>query len=352
MNDNIKKLFGLIKKDLGEDKVWHGDDLSLNSVPKYCIPSGIPELDLFLGQKGGYPSGKVIEMFGKPCCGKTTAALHAAAEWQKRGGVVMFIDSEHSWDAGRARQIGVNPEEVIVVPVYSVEQVFDTISDTLDTLKASKFDAPYLFIVDSANGVPTEKDAESDLTDNVMVGFEARQIKRGVRKANVKLDTIPCQPTIIFINHAIAVIGGFGKQSAAGGGQGIKFYASVRLEFVHLGYEKKGDEREGQRVMVNIEKLKGGQITFPSFKTVLRNKDGFDKYGSLRDAMIATGFAKRPKGSQIITLLPDTAYETQIKTKEWENWIINREGGYDGTYLAWRKWAIAKNILKPWGGAN
>ena len=284
--------------------------------------------------------------------GKTTAALQAAAEWQKRGGVVMFIDSEHSFDTLRTRQIGVNPEEVIVVPVYSVEEVFNTINATLDTLKASSFEAPYLFIVDSANGVPTEKDAESDMTDNVQVGFEARQIKRGVRIANAKLDTVPCQPTIIFINHAIAKIGGFGKQSEAGGGQGIKFYAAVRLEFVHLGYDKNKDERVGQKVKINIEKLKGGQITFPSFNVILRNKDGFDKFTSLRDAMIATGFAKRPKGSQIITLLPGTEYEAQIKTKEWEEWLINREGGYDGTYLTWRRWAISNGILKVWGGAS
>lgn len=358
MNDDIAKLFKLVEKAVGTDedgdrKVFKGDDLSMGSVAKYGVPSGIPEMDLYLGQKGGYPAGKIIEFFGKPMCGKTTAALHAAAEWQKRAGVVMFVDTEQSYTPQRARELGCNPEEIIKVDARTVEDIFETIKNTFDSLKSSGFDKPFLVIVDSVNGVPTHSDVNGDLEHHERVGFEAKQIKRGVRQVNPMLDKIPCQPSIIFINHAVTQIGKmFGKQTDSGGGLGIKFYASVRVEFAGLGFFKdKSGERLGQKVAVEIIKLKGGQLGFPKFNVQLNNRDGFDKYGSLMTAMIATGLAKRPKSSSVVTILGDTDLEVQVKTTEWKEWVDN-QGGYDKVYGAWRDWASKAKILKPWGGTT
>jgi protein RecA len=362
IDEQTAALFKLLKKNIGpdedgHDRVFKGDDLSMGSVVKYGVPSGIPELDVFLGQKGGYPAGKIIEFYGKPMCGKTTAALQAAAEWQKRGGVVMFIDTEHSFDPTRARQLGCNPEAIIKVEARTIEEIFTHIKETIGTL-GEDYDKPFLIIVDSVNGVPTLSDAKGDLEKHERVGHEAKMIKRGCKQVNSILDKIKCQPSIIFINHAVTKIGvSFGKQTDSGGGLGIKFYSFVRLEFAGIGWDtmqsgaKKG-ARIGQKVQVEIVKLKGGIVEWPKFQIVLRNKDGFDKRNSLLTAMVSTGFAKRPKGSQVITILPDSeSLKTQVKTTEWLDWL-NNNGGYDAVYMKWRQWAIERKIIQPWGGRN
>lgn len=357
MDDQLTSLFKLVKKDIGKDehgneKVFKGDDLSMGSVVKYGVPSGIPEMDIFLGCRGGYPAGKIVEFYGKPMCGKTTAALQAAAEWQKRGGGVAFIDTEQSFDPVRATQLGVNAAEVLKTEARTVEDIFTQIKKILDSLGTDEkgFDKPFLIIVDSVNGVPVARDAAGDLEKHEQVGAEAKMIKRGCRQVNSILDTIKAQPTIIFINHAVTKIGvSFGKQTDSGGGLGIKFYSSVRVEFAGTGWEKDKDgARTGQKINVEIVKLKGGQIEYPKFKATLLNKSGFDKRGSLLSAMLVTSFAHRSKGSQINTILGDTAYEVQIKSSEWNDWLVE-QGGYDVVYDRWRKWCVSRKILRLWG---
>lgn len=350
---DFEKLFGLIKKDLGEDKIYKGNDLTMGSIPKYGIPSGLPKLDVYLGGKGGFPAGKIIEFYGFERCGKTTAALHAAVEWQHRGGTVMFIDTEMSFDPARARKIGVNPDVNFIRSAAStVEEIFEQILGTMDILEASNYQEPFLFIVDSVNGVPTKADAERDIQENERVGLEAKQIKRGIRKVNPGLDRLDCRPTVIFINHAVSKIGGFGKKSDSGGGHGIKFYASVRLEFAHMGLttDKKEGRRLGQKIKISIEKLKGGEIEFSGFDAELTNAHGFDKWKGLKEAMVATGFAYLPKGGKVITILKDTAHEAQVGTTTFAEWVEQQPGGYNAVYAAWRKWSISQGIIKPWGG--
>jgi protein RecA len=360
IDEQTASLFKALKKNIGSDKEGHdktfrGDDLSMGSVVKYGVPSGIPEMDLYLGQRGGYPGGKIIEFYGKPMCGKTTAALQAAAEWQKRGGGAMFIDTEMSFDPERALQLGVNTASLTVVAARTIEEIFTTIKDGLKTLKDSKYDKPFLFIVDSVNGAPTQPDVDGDLEKHERVGFEAKMIKRGLKQINPMLDQVGCNPSIIFINHAVTKISAmaFGKKTDSGGGLGIKFYSTVRVEFTGIGTEKmtvgpdKG-AKTGQKISVEIVKLKGGSLKYAKFNIVLQNDDGFDKRFSLRSAMVATNFASLPKGSQVITILPGSAMEVQVKTTEWNDWLRDM-GGYDKVYLQWRKWAIDQKVLKPWG---
>lgn len=283
-------------------------------------------------------------------CGKTTAALHAAAECQKRGGTVMFIDTEHSFDPKRAREVGVNPEKVLKVEVETLEDVYETIRTTLEGLKKIDHDAPFLFIVDSVNGTPTKSDLDGDLNTHERVGFEAKQIKRGTRQINTDIKSFDMPPTIIFINHAVTKIGAmaFAKQTDSGGGLGIKFYASVRVEFVGSGWEteKSSKVRIGQKIKIEIIKLKGASVEWPKFEVTLRNDSGFDKVDSLLTAMIATKYASRPAKAKVITLIGRENEE--IKTTEWRDWIGN-QGGYDKVYTQWREWATSKNIIKPWG---
>lgn len=354
MDDKLAELFKLVKKN-NPDEIWKGDDVHMGSVAPYGITSGLAELDLFLGGTGGYPAGKIIEFYGKPMCGKTTAALQVAAEWQKQGGGVHFVDAEVSFSPKRAKEVGCVPEHIIKSEPNTIEGIFSSVISTLDYLEKVNYDKPFLFIVDSVTGVPTLADLEGNIDDNERVGHESKQIKRGCKKVNPRLSQLKCKPTIIFITHSIAKIVSFGKQSDSGGGNGIKFYSSVRVEFAHLGNIKNPskDKRIGQKINITIEKLKGASLEFPKFTAELLNVGGFDRYESLKLAMVASGFAKRPKGAKVITMLPDTPLEAQApNVKElWQEWI-NEQGGYDSVYLKWRKWAISVGVLKPWGGAN
>lgn len=348
IDPKIAELFNALKKDkdLGE-QVFMGDDMSMDSVAPYGIPSGIPLLDLYLGGKGGLPAGKIIEYYGFERCGKTTAALQAAAEWQKRDGQVFFIDTEKSFDPNRARQLGVDPSLVVVQAADTVEQLFAHIYKNLETLKKINFTNPVLMIVDSVNGVPTESDVKGDISNNDRVGFEAKQIKRGVRKLNPILSDYEFYPSVIFITHAYAKISAYGGTDS-GGGHGIKFYAAVRALFTHIGNLRDGDERKGQKIKIQLSKLKGGGLFQDKLDVILDNVKGFDKFESLKDAMHATEFAYRPKSSQTLTLFYKQENQVEIRNVDFEKWC-EEQGGYDAVYQIFRKWAIKNGFITPWG---
>lgn len=361
MDEKFKKLFDLIKKN-DELTVFTGDELHMGSVAPYGISSGIPELDLYLGRKGGLPASKIIEYYGKPMTGKTTASLQAAAEWQKREGLVIFIDTEHSYTPQRARELGCNPENIIKHEASTVEEVFKIFAYYLGEIEVEskrkskkgildELETPVLFIVDSITGVPTIADAQGDIDDSDRPGFEAKQIKRGIRKINPLLPLMKCKPSVIFINHAVTKIGGWGKQTDSGGGLGIKFYATIRIEFAGLSQIKEKDtkKRLGQKIKISIEKLKGSHLEFPEMSMELTNEYGFDKFESLKNAMLATEFASRPSNSRTITILPDTGYEEQFAQVNFRQWL-EQKGGYDEVYRNWRRWCIREGILEPWGG--
>lgn len=349
MQEEIAKLFNLLKneKDIGE-VVFAGNDIHMKSVAPYGIPSGIPQLDLFLGGKGGLPASKITEYYGAPASGKTTAALHAAAEWQKRGGLVIFIDTEQSFTPLRAREIGMRPEDVIKTEPETIEDAFSHIITQLDILEKVDFDKPTLFIVDSVTGVPTQADAEGDIDDSERPGFEAKQIKRAIKKINPRLGQLKCKPSIIFINHIHSKFVSFGKKSDSSGGKGIKFYASVRVEFASIGTLKEGDMRVGHKTKCLIEKLKGAHLEYSEFTISLTNNEGFDKIESLHTVMVSTGYADKPKNSQITTILPGTDKEEQFKNNDIRAWV-DLKGGYDTVYSAWRKHAVETQALVPWG---
>lgn len=362
MNAEIEKLFNLVRKN-DSLSIFRGDDIKMGSVAPYGISSGLAELDLYLGRKGGLPASKVIEYYGKPMCGKTTAALQAAAEWQKRGGLVIFIDTEKSYTPARARELGCDPENIWKFETETIEGIFKILHDLFGEAEAEgtkkksvkgkleSFERPVLVIVDSITGVPTLGDVQGDIDHNDRPGHEAKQIKRGVRKINPMLSELKCKPSVIFITHSVAKIGGFGKQSDSGGGLGIKFYASARIEFAHMGNLKgTNDSRAGQKIKICIEKLKGGHLEYPIMYVELTNEMGFDRYESLKLAMVATDFANRPSGSRTLTILPDTELEVQIPQKEFRSWVD--ETSYDEVYLNWRRWCISQGVLEPWGGAD
>ncbi len=362
MDAHIEKLFNLVRKN-DAITVYKGDDIKMGSVAPFGISTGLAELDLYLGRKGGLPASKIIEFYGKPFSGKTTAALQHAAEVQKRDGLVIFIDTEKAFTPKRARELGVVPENVLKHEVDTVEDIFKVIHqyfgepEVEGTKKKAKkglledFEKPVLVIVDSVTGVPTLADVQGDIDHNDRPGYEAKQIKRGVRKINPMLSVLKCKPSIIFITHSVSKIGGFGKQTDSGGGLGIKFFAAARIEFTHISALKgANDERIGQKIGITIEKLKGGHLEYPKFFVELTNEIGFDRFESLQLAMVATNFATRPSGGRTTTILPGTSLEVQIPRKDFRSWV--EETGYDEVYQNWRRWCIQAGVLEPWGGKD
>ena len=363
MEEKFKKIFDLASKR-DEFRIYEGDDLSMGSVPPYGISSGLPELDLYLGRKGGLPAAKIIEYWGPTASGKTTAALHAAAEWQKKGGLVIFIDAEQGLSPERFRNIGGKPENVVVHNTLTIEEIFDVLlmytgEVDVETRKKSQiglledFDVPVLFIVDSVTSVSVLADMKNKMADEIRVGQEARQIKRGLRRINPVLSSLKCKPSIIFITHAVAKIGGgFGKKSDSGGGSGIKFYSSVRVQFTAIQQTRdpKTKERTGMRTAVEVCKLKGGHLEYDKFNLDLTNEMGFDHFESMKGAMLATNFAKRPT-TQSIMFLPSTKLEVQIKSTEFREYV-EANGGYDEVYGNWKRWCIRNGYMSLWGGTD
>ena len=346
MDPQLTDLFNLIKKDNEKIQVHAGDDLTMKSVAPYGIPTGIPTLDLYLGATGGWPAGKIIEFFGLPRTGKTTAALKAAAEWQKRGGAVLWIDAEHAFEQNHARASGIKVEDLFVSQCDTIEEIFVIILATLERLEKQKWDKPFLVVVDSTTSVPTQADKDGDLESNERPGHEAKTIKRGLKNCNSLINEL--NATVIFINHSVAKFVTFGEKSDSGGGNGIKFYAAARIRFTHKGHLKRGEELYGQKVAIKIVKLKGASLSFPDFDAELHFDKGFDSVGALFTAMVATNFATKPPNAKSYTVLPGTPHETQIPTKQIYQWV-DEHGGYDKIYLAWRKWAVQEGYLRVWG---
>jgi RecA/RadA recombinase len=346
--EDLLNLINKDKKKSDATTVYLGDDITMGSVAPYGIPSGIPQFDLYGGRRGGIPAGKVVEFYGFEMVGKTTAALQAGAEWQKRGGQVFFIDTEQTYSPRRAQELGCNAAGIIKFEAGTIEEVFDNMKTIFRALGEAKTEDPVLIIIDSITGVPTLADKEGKLDASDRPGFESKQIKRGLKQLVDQLGEMPSKPTIIFINHAYETFNTYGKKSKSGGGHGLKFFASVRVSFTHKGMLKDGEVRKGQTIKIEIEKLKGAVLEYPVFEAELKNECGFDHFESLESVMVATNYASKPKSSQTITF---NLTDEQIKSTDFKVWC-EENGGYDAQYNAWRKWAIDQGILQPWGGAE
>lgn len=361
MEEKFQKLFNLVQKN-DEFQIYKGDDLAMGSVAPYGISSGLAELDIFLGAKGGFPASKVVEIYGLPYTGKSTLALHAISEWQKRNGLCIFIDTESAFSPDWARKIGCLPENIFKHEVMTVEAIFDVLGYYLGEIEIEgkrakkgvleELDCPVLFVIDSCTAVPTSADIQGELQNEGRVGFEAKQIKKGLRRINPMLSSLKCKPTIIFVNHAISKIVSFGKKSQSGGGNAIKFYSTIRIELSAIGQlkNKSTGERIGQKINVFVEKLRGN-LQYPTFTLNLLNSSGFDRIESLKLAILSTGYGERPPHGRVITILPGTDKEEQFNQTDFEKWVHDK-GGYDAVYQIWRKYCIKNGIIEPWGGVN
>ncbi len=246
--DGKKQALGLalaqITKQYGDGAIMklgesHKADVELFS-------SGALSLDLALG--GGYPKGRIIEIYGPESSGKTTLALHAIAEMQKNGGTAAFVDAEHALDPAYAKKLGVNTEDLLISQPDNGEQALEIV----DTLVRSN--AVDIIVVDSVAALVPQAEIDGDMGDSHM-GLQARLMSQALRKLTGIINK--SKATVIFINQIRMKIGVmFGNPETTTGGNALKFYASVRLDIRRIGQIKVGEDITGNRTKVKVVKNK------------------------------------------------------------------------------------------------
>ena len=270
-----------IEKDFGKGSIMKLGDEKIENVE--VIPTGSIGLNAALGV-GGYPKGRIIEIYGPESSGKTTLAIHAIAEAQKQGGIAAFIDAEHAFDRFYAQKLGVNVDELLISQPDNGEQALE-IADQL--IRSSAID---IIVIDSVAALTPKAEIEGDMGDN-RVGLQARLMSQALRKLTSTISKT--NTTCIFINQLREKIGVmFGNPETTTGGNALKFYASVRLDIRRVTTIKDGDQPIGNQVRVKVVKNK----VAPPFRKAefeITFGDGISHIGELVDLSTELDIVKK-----------------------------------------------------------
>ena len=236
---------GKLEKSYGKGVVMKLGDKVVEKID--AIPSGSMGLDIAMGV-GGYPRGRVVEIYGPESSGKTTLTIHAIAEVQKQGGIAAFIDAEHAFDSDYASSLGVDTDNLLISQPDNGEQALE-IADHL--ISSGAID---LVVIDSVAALTPKSEIEGEMGDSKM-GLHARLMSQALRKLTATISKTGC--TCMFINQLRMKIGiMFGNPETTTGGNALKFYASVRLDIRRIGAIKDGDGIIGNRTRVKVVKNK------------------------------------------------------------------------------------------------
>ena len=316
----LELTLGKLEKSYGKGVVMKLGDRVVEDIE--AIPTGSIGLDLALGI-GGYPRGRVIEIYGPESSGKTTLTIHAIAEVQKQGGIAAFIDAEHAFDAVYAKNLGVDVDNLYISQPDNGEQALE-IADHL--ISSGAVD---LVVIDSVAALTPKSEIEGEMGDSKM-GLHARLMSQALRKLTATISKTQC--TVIFINQIRMKIGVmFGNPETTTGGNALKFYSSIRLDIRRIGAIKNGEDIIGNRTRVKVVKNK----VAPPFRKVefdIMFGEGISRSGEVLDKAVdldvvnksgswfSYGDTKLGQGrdavKQMIADNPELALEIETKIKE------------------------------------
>lgn len=336
------------KKSSAEFKVYSATDLSVGSYIPFGVPSGVPQLDLAFGRPG-WPAGRMAEVFGFEHSGKTSLVLSGAAQIQRLGGHVMWIDCERAFSAEWAAANGADPEAMDLAETDTIEGIFSCIDKALDSYGEVEDGRPPIMIaVDSITSVPSMETFEKGYDDKQRIGTDARAIRVGMRKINAKI--AKAKAVVLFINHSVANPSSpIPNSSTSAGGHAVKFNAGLRVQLSRKGnvQEDEGGEKvyRGMEVAITVEKNRVGRTSTRKLSCFLLG-NGFDLHENLFDAFLRIEVLE--KVNQRYFLFKPTG--TKLARSDWKTFINEHSKGAHEGYRWFLQQAVERGEITNYGG--